>query len=317
MAFTTLSEDAANIASARAKRGQIMDALQTSSALAEGAGVKTEDLYEALATGRDKTDPDYWSFQIMKYLYTYMPFGVVGRWFVPIILGYGLFCSFAKIGELIGKGWDSLKGAEWFKAAGKATGLWDRERVAFFSENSSMTASSTVDSAMMQAGLLAILPPYAATIVAKAGAPSASDPVLQTRLSQCEAALAACRADLADAQARLSQYGDGSMYANIVNTTLNPYSSAAPRPYPANTGGPMFGSLPAAQQPQQQQRPNLGEQLGVYAGKQVIDWLGNSIGGGNQDDSGWFSDNVARDRIIRDVNGSTNLGLKMNARSNY
>jgi len=313
MAFTTLSEDAANIASVRAKRVTIMDALQTSSALAENAGVKTEDLYEALATGRDKTDPDYWSFQIMKYLYTYMPFGVVGRWFVPIILGYGLFCSFAKIGELIGKGWDSLKGAEWFKAAGKATGLWDRERVAFFAENSSMTASSTVDSAMMQAGLLAILPPYAATIVAKAGAPGASDPVLQTRLSQCEAALTSCRADLADAQARLNQYGDGSMYTNIMNT-LNPYASARPQVMP-----PMTSGYYQAPQVMPQARPSVGESLGVYAGKQVIDWLGNSLGGGNnnQDDSGWYSDNVARDRVIRDVNGSTNLGLKMNSRSNY
>jgi len=161
--ITSLSEDAANLASARAKRAQILDGIQAGSGLADSAGLNTEDIFEALAAGRDKTDPDFYTFKIMQYLYSYMPFGKYGRWFVPILLVYGLYKAAEKAADLVQAGWGALKTSAFYQTINAATGnmLPKDERIAHFGEGSGFG----FDTESLQIGIMSVAPPFVSMIV--------------------------------------------------------------------------------------------------------------------------------------------------------
>lgn len=160
--ITSLSEDAANLASARAKRAQILDGVQAASGLADCAGLQTEDLFEALAAGREKTDPDFYTFKIMQYLYSAIPFGKYGRWFVPILLVYGLYKAAEKATELIAAGFASLKSSAFYQSLNTMVGgILPDERVAHF--GSGMGAG--IDTESLQIGLMSVAPPFVSMVV--------------------------------------------------------------------------------------------------------------------------------------------------------
>jgi len=155
--MSSLQEDAAAIAAARAKRRQLTDGLTAASELSDAAGLGTEGIYEALAAGRDKTDPDYWTFKIMQYLYEYVPFGKAGRWFVPVILGLGLYKAVEVIFDIVSSAWEALKGSPFYQTLKGFLPLPDRV------VRDDVGNSAQVQ--MLQTGLMAVLPPYAALAV--------------------------------------------------------------------------------------------------------------------------------------------------------
>jgi len=118
---------------------------------ADVVGLKTEGIFESLAQGRDKTDPDYWTFKIMQYLYEYLP----SRYLVPVFLGLGLWKAFELANELVQWFWKSY-GKGWWESAKSSLGI--KDAVARDFEG---LPGAELGTAALQAGLMATLPPYA------------------------------------------------------------------------------------------------------------------------------------------------------------
>jgi len=320
--ITTLAEDAAQINAARAKRMQILDGLTTASTLADPAGVQTEDLFKALADGRDVTDPDFYTFSLLEYMYKYMPFGKYGRWLVPILLGYGLLCALQKAIELISKGLGALQGNSLVQQAeallgfgplaGGATATKDgmmrdhSGRIAFDKES----VAATFDPKLMASGLVAILPPYASTIVVQAFQSAGNG----TDTAQLQAE---CTKAKADAQLLARAFADMGIDPNeIIRTGKIPAPTYAKPQQP--TGMYPYQTNYSGQPVQQPQNGGLSawEQAGIQLLPQVIGGIGNWVGSWGEDDS--YADRVVRDRVVRDMNSANDLGMRPTGkRQNY
>jgi len=279
-----------------------MDGLESGSSLADIAGLDTADIFEALAQGRDnKLDPDYWTFKIMQYLYSYMPFGKMGRWFVPVILGYGIYKSLEKLVDIVKMGWTSLSTSAWYTSL-KSQFSWlpDKERIAFDGE------ITQGDATTLQAGLLGVLPPYAAVIVTNMvkNEPAAGNgqalAACQTRLAQCEAALREANGTIAAYES--GNYSGSQLRSSAVVT--NPYARQTQAPVAGAQDRPQWWEAPAGQA--------LGGIIGGIFGGQSS---GQALAQTGTDD--WWSDRVVRDRVIRDANSANNMGMKKFKTSNY
>jgi len=317
--ITTLAEDAAEISAARAKRMQVFDGLTSASAFCLTTNIGTEDLFAALAEGREQDDPDYWTFNILKYLYKYMPFGSYGRWFVPVILGYGILCALSQAVDLIGKAYGALQTTSWFKDLKATLGFDHSGRIAFDAGD----ISGSFDPQMVSAGLLAVMPPYAATIVsshfkATNGGRTGDNSKLVAELRKCQS----------DAQKLAAALAQNGVDPNAVVAGSMPSYSGLEESYATGVATyPTFATgytptRPTYPQPvvQQPQQPSFGEQVLIGAAPGI----GQAIGGWA---SGWldpngngsiWSDNVIRDRVVRDMNGPTELGMRPTGRrANY
>lgn len=310
--ITTLAEDAAEISAARAKRMQVFDGLTSASAFCLTTNIGTEDLFAALAEGREQDDPDYWTFNILKYLYKYMPFGSYGRWFVPVILGYGILCALSQAAELIGKAYAALQTTSWFKDLKATLGFDHSGRIAFDSSD----ISGSFDPAMVQAGLLAVMPPYAATIV--------STHFKATQGGSNSATVAELRKCQADAQKLAAALAMNGVDPNAVVAGSQPGYSGMEGAFTNGYGINQFGANVQPKYPrpvvQQPTKPNWYDPLIAP----VIGGVASGLGGWastvfdpNGDGSMW-TDNVIRDRVVRDMNGPDSLGMRPTGkRANY
>jgi len=317
--ITTLAEDAAQINAARAKRLQILDGLTTASTLADPAGVQTEELFKALADGRDVSDPDFYTFSILEYMYKYMPFGKYGRWLVPVILGYGLLCALEKAVELISSAFSALQGNSLVQQAEAVFGFGPLAsanaaatpgvkkdhfgRIAF----DKGAIESVFDPKMMASGLVAVLPPYASTLVVNAYKSAGNGEATAALQSEC----AKAKADAQKLANALAQMGvdPNKVLAGMALPSQAPIQTTYVRP---------TYTQPVYAQPVQQMSPL--EQAGYQLLPSVVTGLGNWIGSWGESNSGssWEDDRVVRDRVVRDMNAATDLGLRTTSkRTNY
>lgn len=224
--MSSLYEDAQKIEAARAKRMQLIEQLGDCAMLADSADLPPQDMFEALANGRNKvggkTDPDYWTFKILQYLYEYVPFGKAGRWFVPVILGLGLYKAFEVIGDIIEAGWSSLKSSSMYQTL--------KEYIPFLPDRIVRDGAGEVvgatSSKLLQAGLMGVLPPYATMVVATLA------PRVGTAANS-DAKVAALTRENEQLKAALAATGKAST-GTLLPASYNPYmptvAPAAPAP---------------------------------------------------------------------------------------
>jgi len=178
--FTTTSEDLAAAKAARAKREELISYCKALSIAVSTAQMPMEDVYEAMgdAIDMDKMDPDFWTYRIMQHLYGVLPFGRLGRWFVPILLVYGLYKAYEDISHLISEGYQWFKTHNILGEIGSFFGMGGTAkdgRIARFGEDG--VSGIGLESAALQAALFSSVPTSLALLV---------NTVLQAANSQSE-----------------------------------------------------------------------------------------------------------------------------------
>jgi len=153
--MASLSEALAQKRLEVADRETVKAGLVAASMSADVVGLKTEGIFESLAQGREKTDPDYWTFKIMQYLYEYLP----SRYLVPVFLGLGLWKAFELAQQLVEWFWNEY-GKGWWESAKTSLGIKDSVARDFDG-----LPGANLGTAALQAGLMANLPPYAQAAV--------------------------------------------------------------------------------------------------------------------------------------------------------